>query len=34
MPTTSLDALQQNQTFELLLLDVVIPEDQRQEGAA
>lgn len=34
MPTTSLDALQQAQPFELLLLDVVIPEDKRQEGAA
>lgn len=34
MPTVGLDALQQAQPFQLLLLDVVIPEEQRQTGAA
>ncbi|GAA2781733.1 SAV_915 family protein [Saccharopolyspora taberi] len=34
MPTAGLDELQKAQPFQLLLLDVVIPEDQRQEGAA
>ncbi|WP_410604954.1 SAV_915 family protein [Amycolatopsis sp. lyj-90] len=34
MPTPGLDALQKAQSFQLLLLDVVIPEDKRQEGAA
>jgi len=34
MPTPGLDALQQAQPFQLLLLDVVIPEDKRQADAA
>ncbi|PRX44546.1 hypothetical protein B0I33_11155 [Prauserella shujinwangii] len=34
LPTAALDALQQAQPFQLVLLDVVIPEDKRQEGAA
>lgn len=34
MPTAGLDDLQQAQPFQLLLLDVVIPEDKRQAGAA
>lgn len=34
MPTVGLDKLQRAQPFALLLLDVVIPEKERQEGAA
>lgn len=34
MPTTGLDGLQKAQPFDLLLLDVVIPEEHRQDGAA
>lgn len=34
MPTAALDGLQQAQPFQLLLLDLVIPEDKRQQGAS
>ncbi|WP_211358296.1 SAV_915 family protein [Amycolatopsis cihanbeyliensis] len=34
MPTAALDGLQQAQPFQLLLLDIMIPEDKRQEGAS
>jgi hypothetical protein len=34
LPTAALDELQKRQPFQLLLLDVVIPEDKRQGGTA
>lgn len=34
MPTAALDGLQQAQPFQLLLLDVAIPEEHRNRGAA
>lgn len=33
MPTAALDGLQQAQPFQMLLLDVVIPEEHRNRGA-
>jgi len=34
LPTAILDKLQQDNPFELLLLDVMIPEDERRGGGA
>jgi hypothetical protein len=34
LPTAILDKLQQDNPFELLLLDVMIPEDERHGGGA
>jgi hypothetical protein len=34
MPTGALDALQQARPFQLLLLDVAIPEEHRNRGGA
>ncbi|MEC3977959.1 SAV_915 family protein [Amycolatopsis sp. H20-H5] len=33
LPTAALDELQQAHPFQLLLLDIVIPEDKRHGGA-